>query len=155
MQIRDRIALGVFAGAAATVPQILLNALLVWAGLCKYYDYQVSASVYILRHLTHTASGLAFGAVTWTSIACALGVAIVYLLTWTGSAYWWLKGVAVSYGIMFSLIYGFFYAMEAPKITPWDLGTNWSILADNLLFGLVCSLLVVRWGRGMFEAEHD
>jgi len=48
---------------------------------------------------------------------------------------------------MYTLVYGFFYALRAPNVVPWDLETNWSILIENIIFGVVSGYLAVRWSE--------
>lgn len=145
-KINDKIALGVLAGIVGTIPQLVLNLILTKMGFSKYYAFQLSGSVYLYEHLTTTFWGLVFGGLVWEFMAGGLGIATVYFIKMTGKDFWWLKGVIISNTIMFVLIYGFFFALEAPKIVPWDLGTNLAVLIENLLFGITTSFFIVRYG---------
>lgn len=145
MIIHDKVARGALAGVAATVPQLAVDAISVAIGFSRFYGLQISAGVYLLKHLTTTFWGILFGWLVWEFMAVALGVVVSFFIQWTGKSHYWLKGLLVSNTIMFIFIYGFFYALGGPKIIPWDLGTNWTVLISNLVFGLVSSYLVVRW----------
>ena len=146
MVVKDRIALGTIAGIVATFPQLIFNFISVQLGFAKFYDYQVSSSVYLEKQLTYTIGGFFFGMMTWETVGAGMGIVTVYLIQSTGRAHWWLKGVLVSCLLMYTLVYGFFYALRAPNIVPWDLGTNWSIFIENIIFGVISGYLVVRWG---------
>lgn len=145
-KIRDRVALGTLAGTIATIPQLILDGILVRAGLSKYFGFQISAGVYLLRPLTERFWGMLLGGLVWEFMAAGLGIITVCLIQCTGKEYWWLKGLLVSNTIMYIFIYGFFYALRGPRIVPWDLGTNWAVLIENLLFGVTVGFLVARWG---------
>jgi len=86
------------------------------------------------------------GWLVWESMAAGLGIITTYLIYWSGRDYWWLKGLLVSNTLMFIFIYGFFFGLEAPKIVPWDLQTNWTFFIENLVFGITAGYFAVRWG---------
>lgn len=146
MVIKDKIALGTAAGIAATIPQLIVNVFLVIFGFSVYYSPQLAASVFIYKYLTYQLWGMLFGLLVWESMAAGLGIFTVYLIYWTGRDFWWLKGLLVSNTLMFIFMYGFYFGLGAPKIDPLDLGTNWSLFIENLVFGLGTSYLAIRWG---------
>jgi hypothetical protein len=147
MVIRDRIALGAFAGAIAAVLQLIFNFISVKIEFAKFYDFQLSGSIYLEKQLTYTFWGILLGVITWLFVGAGLGIAMVYLIRRTGKDFWWLKGVLISNFIMYTLVYGFFFAIKAPHVVPWDIPTNWSVLIDNTIFGLIASFLIVRWNE--------
>lgn len=147
MVIRDRIALGAFAGAIAAVLQLIFNFISVKIEFAKFYDFQLSGSIYLEKQLTYTFWGIILGVITWLFVGTGLGIAMVYLIRRTGKDFWWLKGVLISNFIMYTLVYGFFFGIKAPNVVPWDIPTNWSVLIDNTIFGLIASFLIVRWNE--------
>ena len=88
---------------------------------------------------------MVFGGLVWELMAAGLGTLTVFLIHWTGKEFWWVKGLLVSNAIMFIFIYGLFYTLAAPRIVPWDLGTNWSVFIENIIFGLTAGFLTIRW----------
>lgn len=146
MIIKDKIALGTLAGIVATIPQIPVNILSMKLNLAQHFSFQYAASIFIYKNLTYSFWGLLFGGLVWESMAAGLGIITVFLIDWTGEDFWWLKGLLVSNTLMFIFMYGFFFGLEAPKIVPWDLETNWTIFIENLVFGVTSGYLVVRWG---------
>ena len=146
MIIKDKIKLGVVSGIAATIPQLIFNYISVQLGYSQYYNFQISASVYLYRNTTYTWAGMLFGAITWLATGAGLGVASAYLMDKTGPDYWWLKGILISNSIMFSFIYGFIYSSLAPTIVPWDLSTNFSMIIENVIYGIALGYLIVHWG---------
>ena len=153
MVIKDKVILGSVAGIVASIPQVILNAILLRLKLTEFYDFQIAGSVYLYKYLTYTPSGLLFGAIMWESIAVGLGIIAVYFISVTGRSGWWLKGIIVSNLIMFSLIYGFFFAMQAPTIVPWDLRTDWSMLFENAVFGVCLGYLINLWNDWELEKK--
>jgi hypothetical protein len=146
MIIKDKIALGTMVGMIASIPQILINVLAMQTGFAQHYAFQYAASIYVYKNLTYTFWGLLFGWLVWESMAAGLGVITTYLIYWTGKDYWWLKGLLISNTVMFIFLYGFFFGLEAPKIVPWDLETNWTLFIENLAFGITAGYLTVRLG---------
>jgi len=145
MIIRDRFALGALAAQIATIPQLLLNVCAVQLGFTKYYSFQISGSIYLFKKLTLTPGGILLEILTWILMAAILGIITSYIIFWTGKDFWWLKGAIVSNAIMYTMVYGFIFAMGGPKIIPWDLGTNLSLFFDNLVFGILTGYLVAHW----------
>jgi hypothetical protein len=145
LAIRDRFVLGALAGMVGTIPSLILNFFSVQLGLAKFYSFQISGSIYLFPGLTDSVAGMVLGALIWISFGAFLGVVIVYLLTYTGHDYWWLKGPLVAFVIMFVGIYGIMYTSGAARIVPFDLATNLSEAVGNLVFGFFTAYLVVRW----------
>ncbi len=145
-KIKDLIALGTLTGIIGTIPPLILNFITTILGFSQYYSFQLSGSIYINEPDTYTFWGMVLGGVVWEFMAAGLGIATVLLIRKTGKDFWWLKGMIISNMIMFIFIYGFFFALGAPKVVPWDLKTNWSVLIENILFGLTMSYLIIRCG---------
>ncbi len=147
MRIRDKIALGTLAGLVASIPQLILNFFFVSLGISAYYSFQLSAGVFVRDHQTTiTLGGLLLGGLLWEFASAFLGVLIVYVLHFTGREYWWLKGILSSISFMYILIFGFIFDMGIARIIPQDIGSNFAILFENALFGIIASYLVFRWG---------
>ncbi|HBE07170.1 MAG TPA: hypothetical protein DCY85_11880 [Firmicutes bacterium] len=145
MVVQDKIARGALASIAATIPQLIFQAVSVVIGLSQYYGFELSAGVYLPADLTKTFWGAVFGVLIWEFASTILGITTCYIIHWTGRSYSWLKGMLVANTIMFIAIYGYFYALGGPSIAPSDLGTNWSMLIANTIFGVACGWLIVRW----------
>lgn len=149
--IRDKIALGTFAGFIGSIPGLLVNFLSYQLGHSNYYSFQLAGGVYLLKNLTGSLSGIILGGIAWESMAGFLGILLVYLIHFTGRDYWWLKGIVISNGIFYILIYGFFFSLGGgpvgPKVVPWDIKTNYTVLLENLIFGLTTSYLIIKWNH--------
>ena len=81
-----------------------------------------------------------------------LGLTIVLLLSYTGTAYFWLKGISVG---LFSwlLIYGVILRMEVGRIEPLDPATNLINLAEHLLLGGLISYFIMHYGRNYLSND--
>jgi len=147
MKIEDTVALGSVAAFAAATAQMVMDLIshyFIFQG--KYMGYQISAGVYLHPQLTNDPLGVALGVIVWFFQAAMLGIILVYVLKITGRDFWWLKGLIVSNGIMFVWIYGFLLTLGARRIVPFDMRTNWTVLTSNIVFGLLTSYLIIRWG---------
>lgn len=91
--------------------------------------------------------GIALGVIVWVFQAMALGIIIVYILKLTGKDFWWLKGLVILNSFMYIWIYGFLLTLGAGRIVPFDMRTNWTILVDNTIFGLLTPYLIIRWSK--------
>ncbi|NLM53003.1 MAG: hypothetical protein GX197_09340 [Firmicutes bacterium] len=147
MVIRDRIALGVFAGITATIPSLLVNFLSVNLGFAKWYSHQISGGIYLHPGLTDSIQGIILGLLIWLIPAMTLGVITSYVIRATGEDYWWLKGIGVTLVCMHLIIYGFLYSLGGATIVPFDFATNISIYIENIIYGLTLGYLIKRWGK--------
>jgi len=147
MVIRDRIALGVFAGITATIPSLLVNFLSVNLGFAKWYSHQISGGIYLHPGLTDSIQGIILGLLIWLIPAMTLGVITSYVIKATGEDFWWLKGIAVTLICMHLIVYGFLYSLGGATIVPFDFATNISIYIENIIYGLTLGYLIKRWGK--------
>ena len=157
MKIEDTFALGTISALVATIPQLVFDCIShYYLFRAKYLGYQISAGIYLFPHLANDPMGIALGLIVWLFQAIGLGIIIVYTLKITGKDFWWLKGLIVSNTIMYIWMYGILLTLGAGEIVPFDMRTNWTILVDNTIFGLLTPYLIVRWGReGLFQPKKQ
>lgn len=153
MEIRDEIALGAAASLVATIPQVIFDFISYQLGFSKYYAFQISGSIYLTRGLAGKGEGLILGGLVWEFMAVLLGVFTVYILKFTGRDYWWLKGIAISNMVMFIIIYGLLHSLDSATIIPLDFQTNLTLFIDNIIFGLIMSYLISRWGEKVLPSS--
>ncbi len=147
MVIHDKIALGTIAGLAGTIPQIVLDFISYQLGYAEYYSYQLAAGIHLAKPLVDTPLGILLGGILWELTGAIMGIFIVYFICQTGIDYWWVKGIILPNFIMFTIIYGFIFDMGGTKVIPLDIGTNFTELLGNTVFGLTTAYLAVRWGK--------
>ncbi len=145
--IKDTTALGAASGFVAAFPQLIFDFIAVQLGYSNYYAFQISGSIYLFPKLTTYFFGFLLGGVIWFSMGMLLGVICAFYIKFTGTDFWWLKGLFISNLLMFVMLYGFFYTLGGARIVPFDISTNWTILLGNIIFGLTVSYLIVRWGE--------
>ncbi|MEW6182261.1 MAG: hypothetical protein AB1500_03670 [Bacillota bacterium] len=153
MALKDRVALGTVSGIAATVPPLILNWGFVKLGLVEYYSFQLSAGVFITKIMTETPSGMFLGGVVWESAAAFFGILIVYFINFTGKDYWWLKGIIIPIALIYILVFGFLFHIGAGHLHSHHLGTNFSLILENVLFGIITAFLAIHWGKGILYTE--
>lgn len=153
MQINDSMFLGGLAGIVGSIPSFISNFIFVQLGIAEYYTFQFSSSIHILKKFTTVPLGAVLGITLWLIASATLGVIIVYIFKFTGTDYWWFKGIIAVITLMYIGIYGFLYNLGA-QLTPHDLTSNLVLFIDNLLFALTTSYLITRWGEEMFNRVH-
>lgn len=146
IRIKDTLALGAFAGIIATIPQLIFDYLSVQLGFSKYYAFQISGSIYLVKELTDDFLGLVLGGLVWEATGMLLGVLTVLLMRSIGKDYWWLKGIFVANAVMYTVIYGFLFNLGGARIVPTDIPTNLTVFIGNIIFGVTLGYLIVRWG---------
>ncbi|MCK8818062.1 hypothetical protein MWH28_11905 [Natroniella sulfidigena] len=150
MKIDDTIVLGGLAGIVGTIPSLLFNFIAVQLGFMEYYTFEIASSIYMLEEFTRSPLSVVLGFSLWMITSAILGVLIIYLFRVTGRDYWWFKGPVLIVGIMYIGIYGFFYDVGA-WIVPNDATSNMILFLDNLLFSVVASYFIVRWGKEVID----
>lgn len=145
MLIKDRITLGTIAGLAGTVPQVLISLISFKIGYAEYFSYQLSAGVHLTKPLTMTPMGIIMGGLIWELTGAILGILILFFIIKTGTDFWWLKGILVANFLMYTVIYGFGFEMGIANVLPEDIGTNFTEMVGNTLFGFTAAFLVARW----------
>lgn len=148
MKIEDTFALGAISALVASIPQVIFDWIshyYLFRG--KYQAYQISSGVYLHPQLTNDPMGIALGVIVWITQAMVLGIIMTYVLKKSGKDFWWLKGLLISNGIMHIWIYGFLLTLGAGRIVPFDMRTNWTIMVDNTIFGLLTPYFIIRWSK--------
>jgi hypothetical protein len=145
VHLQDKVALGAVTGVAASLPGLLFNLFSVLLGTTEHYSFQLSAGVFLREDLLSTAGGLVLGGILWELTSAFLGVLIVYVLHFTGKEFWWLKGPLTSIPFTYILFFGFVFDIHPTHVVPRDLGSNFSLLGENIVFGLAAAYLAARW----------
>lgn len=146
MKIKDTITLGALAGVLASIPQLLFHYTFVQIGYIKYQAFQLTGSIFLVKELTNDPLGLVIGAVVWEILAAFIGIATAYLLIFTGTDNWWLKGILANGFIMYTFVYGIIYTLGGAKIVPFDIKTNFIVLLGSLIFGIAMPYFIIKLG---------
>lgn len=70
-------------------------------GIAKYYIFQISSSIRILKKFTDTPLGAILGISLWLITGAILGMILVYIFRLTGKDYWWAKSSIIIVGLMY------------------------------------------------------
>jgi len=146
MLINDRITLGTIAGLVGTIPQILISFISYKIGYAQFFSFQLSAGVHLAKPLAVEPMGLLMGGFIWELTGAVLGIVILYIITKTGKEFWWLKGIIVTNFLMYTIVYGFAFDMGASYLAD-DIGTNFTEMVGNILFGLTSAFLAAKWAN--------
>jgi len=147
MLIKDRITLGTIAGLVGTIPQILISFISFKIGYAQYFSYQLAAGVHLEKTLAGKPMGLFMGGLIWELTGSILGILILFFVIKTGTDFWWLKGILIANFFMYTVIYGFVFDMGSANVLPEDIGTNFTEMVGNTLFGLTSAFLAARWAN--------
>lgn len=152
MLIRDTYTRGIYAGLVGSLPALALDLVAVGSGLSSYYGFQLTGAIFLKPGLTDWAAGVVLGLILWFGVGAFLGVAVSYLLIWTGHDGWPIKGISLSLVAVYMLLYGVISAMGASTIVPFDLATNFTQLIENVITGFSVACLTVRWSPSSLQS---
>ncbi|OWZ83411.1 hypothetical protein [Natranaerobius trueperi] len=143
--INDIFTLGALAGVIANIPVNLFDFFLYHFGINKIYIWHISTSVFVEKKDIKTGIGLFIGFINDYSVAGVKGVITAFLLHFTGSEFYLLKGITV--GLFFWLIiFGCLLRLKIAHLDPVEPITNLSHLTWHILFGALTSWLIVYLG---------
>lgn len=144
--IKDKYFLGVIASILANIPINILDYIFYTLDINQYHMWQIAASAYFRIQDVNTVPALIVGAISDYSTAIIMGVAIVYLLSITGTDYFWAKGLSLGLtGWLFA--FGIILRMKIGRIDPIDAGTNLFHVAEHMLLGILIAWIVTKYGQ--------
>lgn len=150
--IKDKYTLAIIATLFANTIKNIIDYSFYTLDITEHCICHIAASTYFAIADTKTIPALIIGVFSDYGVAMILGLTIVLLLSYTGTAYFWLKGLSVG---LFSwlLIYGIILRMEVGRIEPLDPATNLINLAEHLLLGGLISYFIMRYGRNYLSND--
>lgn len=147
MLIKDRITLGTIAGLVGTIPQVLISFISFKIGYAQFFSYQLAAGVHLAKPLAGKPMGILMGGFIWELTGSVLGIVVLFFIIKTGTEFWWLKGILIANFFMYTMVYGFVFDMGSTNILPEDIGTNFTEMVGNTLFGLTSAFLAAKWAN--------
>lgn len=155
MKIKDRIALGVIAGLAASLPVRLTGMLAEKTSLRDFRYRSMAGTLVVPKSKINTLEGKIMGEVV-NGIGLSLaGIVTAYLFSATGRDHCYLKGIGVSYffGVVLGGIFPKMGLVEKPKFNSRD--AMFGIL-DHIIHGSTCALIVSKLGdEGLFPRDNE
>lgn len=143
--VKDKIVLGTLAGILSNVVVTIIDIVFYHLGVNQFVHFHIAASAFFPSSEVYNTSALIIGAVADFALAAFLGVVIAYTLYFTGSDYFYIKGIGV--GLTFwLLIYGIVLRLKIARIDPIDSGTNLVHLTIHLILGFLSSWIIAKHG---------
>lgn len=151
-EIKDKFFLGAVAGVIVNIPLNILDYILYKLNISQYHIWHIAASVYFPKSQVITLPALIVGMLTHFILVAILGIAILYLLYYTGTDYYWAKGLAFSM-IAWLFIFGIVLQMKISRINPVDFGTNLTHIGAHIIFGILVAWVIVTYGKEALETK--
>ena len=142
---KDKYSFAILAAVIANIPINILDYIFYALDINQYHMWHIAASSYFKTQDTGTIPALITGAITDYSTASIIGIAIIYLLYFTGTEYFWLKGLSIGAG-SWLFAFGFILRKHVSRIDPVDPGTNLYHIAEHYLLGFLIAWIITKYG---------
>lgn len=146
INIRDKITLGIITGMLANFVITILDIAFYFLDVNEYLHIHIAASAYFPLERIHSIPALIVGTITDFSIGAILGIIIVYTLFYTGTDFYYIKGISIPL-LFWILIYGMVLRLNIGRIDPTDAGTNLVHLSLHIILGFLIAWFTVKHSR--------
>jgi len=150
-KIKDRIVLGLVSGLAGNVAKLagnLANAYLF--GFSRTTYPILAGQLFMNQKQLRTKTGLLVGTLADMVIGAAVGVPLVYMLTYTGKDHYALKGIGFG-NTAWTGLFGAMSRLALNQAAFQDAPTNLSAFLNHTWYGLVASAVAANLGDpGLF-----
>ena len=144
--LKDTILFGGTAGVIGNIGKEVITWVFYYLGLTRYTFEHFCAGIYVSpAHLNEPAAFL-LGFLTDFTFAAIFGITILIIIKKTGTDFWIIKGLVFGIGI-YVLCYGILRPLISSKVIIQAPLTNLLFIIPNLLFGLIVSWFIHRFGR--------
>lgn len=144
--IKDKYTIAIIATLVANTIKNVVDYGFYLLNITEHAIYHIAASAYFSVEDTRTLPATIVGIFTDYAVAMILGLIIMYVLSYTSSDYFWIKGISVGL-LSWLLVFGMMLRMKVGRIDPIDPGTNVVNLTEHLLLGVLIAFLIVKYGR--------
>jgi len=146
--INDLFIAGALSGIIANIPINIFDYILYRLKINKIFIWHISASAFVEKKDIKNITGLFIGAVDDYTMAAIKGVFIAYLLYFTGTEFYIIKGIGA--GLFFWLcFFGIILRLKIARIDPVEPATNLTHLTWHILLGGLTAWLIIM-GAGVF-----
>mgnify|MGYP006270922929 CR=1 FL=1 len=146
IEVKDKYTLSIVATLIANTIKNIIDYSLYVLDITEHSIYQIAASAYFSVADTRTLPALIVGIFTDYAVAMILGLLIVYVLYYTSSDYFLVKGISVGL-LSWLLVFGIILRMKVGRIDPVDPATNLVNLIEHLLLGALIAFFIVKYGK--------
>lgn len=154
IEIKDKYTLAIAATLIANTIKSIIDYSLYLFNITEHSIYHIAASAYFSVADTRTIPALIVGIFTDYAVAMILGLLIVYVLYYTSSDYFWLKGISVGL-LSWLLVFGIILRIKVGRIDPVDPATNLVNLVEHLLLGALIAFFIVKYGNNFSSSRRD
>ena len=155
LKIKDKYTFSIIASLIANIPINILDFIFYKLDFNNYLMWHIAASAYFKKADVHTLPALIIGGATDYFTAGLMGIPIFYLLYWTGSDYYWFKGISIG-GFWWLTAFGVILRSQVARIDPVDASTNLYHISEHLLLGFLIAWLIVKYGSDLLvEQKHN
>ena len=149
---KDKYSFAILAAILANIPINILDYIFYILDINQYHMWHIAASAYFKAKDTGTIPALITGAITDYSTASIFGLIIIYLLYFTGTEYYWLKGLSVG-ALSWLFSFGIILREHVSRIDPVDPGTNLYHVAEHYLLGLLIAWIIAKYGKELLTND--
>ncbi len=141
--INDKFFLGFIAGFLGNIIENVFNYLAFTLHFSKHHIWHIAASAYFPIDKTKDYTAVIVGMYTDYIIGCSAGVLIVFLLYYTSTKYYVLKGIAIT-SFFWLFIFGIILRSKVGRIDPIDSGTNLTNMFGHIFLGIAISFFIIK-----------
>lgn len=142
-RIKDRIVLGLIAGAGANIVKEAIAETVIHSGLTKYSCRRMIPRILLNKKQANTWKGWVLGTTTDLSVAAMTGVLITYTLSFTGRDYSKLKGAVVANGVLDQVYNAFSRILPHVRNEP---NSNLLCRGIHTVFGITAASIITSLG---------
>ena len=150
IKIKDKYTFSILASILANIPINILDYIFYYIGINKFHMWHIAASAYFKITEVDTIPALIIGAISDYSTAALMGILIMYLLFFTGTEYYWIKGISVG-SAWWLFAFGVILRTKVGRIDPIDSGTNLYHIFEHLLLGALIAWIIKKYGKQLLK----
>lgn len=151
--IRDRMILGVLAGAVGNVAKTLIDEVSLRAKISQRSFRETASGLWVSkRGEAASPKGQILGSFLDLGMALVGGMGLVALLTRSGRDHYLAKGI--TYGMAFGSGVSAFLSLPTNKVRPKDAASNLSYMVSHAAYGLVAAAVAAKLGHpSLFDVK--
>lgn len=144
IDLDDNYSLGLIAGIIANTVRIIFAWITFGLNFRNYFTIHLASSAVLNKEEISTLPGLFIGVFTDYAIAGILGIVTIYLLHYTTTKNYILKGLSVG-SMAWLLIYIPITQTKISRINPEAISSNIVFLLGHLLLGVIMAVVIVKY----------
>ncbi len=152
--MRDRMMLGMTAGLLANVPKVMVGHAAKARRLASTTHREIAAGMFMDSTMVNMPAGMMLGCVVDFALASLYGVLAAFALERVGRDYWPVKGAMLGYSL-WTFGIGVMSRLGATKVYPLSPQTNWVLLGNHLLWGMLTAGLISHLGEDLFSGRPE